>query len=140
LNFFDTSVLVSASQRTDRRHFDSAKVLERANKQEAACAAHSVAELFSVLTGRPRPHRVGLEAALQLVEQVRDTMQIVTLTEGDYFLTVRDSVRAGRIGGILYDALLPTCARKLNADRIYTWNLGHFRGAAPDLAARIAEP
>jgi len=67
-------------------------------------------------------------------------MHIVTLTEEDYFLTVRDSARAGRIGGIIYDALLLACARKVNADRIHTWNIGHFRMIAPDLAGRIVEP
>ena len=140
MNFFDTSVLVSALHRTDRRHYDSAKVLERANKREAACGAHSIAELFSVLSGRPHPQRVPLEAALRLVEQVRKRMEIVTLTEDDYFFTVRESVHAGRMDGIIYDALLLACARKVSADRIYTWNVSHFRAIAPDLAARIVEP
>jgi hypothetical protein len=44
------------------------------------------------------------------------------------------------LGGIIYDALLLASARKVSADRIYTWNLGHFRMIAPDLAARIVEP
>jgi len=140
LNFFDTSVLISGSHRTDRRHSDSAKVLERATKQNAACAAHSIAELFSVLSGRPRPQRVPLDASLKLVEQVRERMQIVTLTEDDYFLTVSESVAAGRMGGIIYDALLLACARKVGADRVYTWNVSHFRFIAPDMAARIVEP
>lgn len=133
-------MLVSGLHRTDRRHYDSARVLERANKQEAACAAHSIAELFSVLSGRPHPQRVPLDDTLKLVEQARERMEIVTLTEDDYFFTVSESVRAGRIGGIIYDALLLACARKVAADRVYTWNVSHFRMIAPDMAARIVEP
>jgi predicted nucleic acid-binding protein len=41
---------------------------------------------------------------------------------------------------MIYDALLLACARKANADRIYTWNLRHFRALAPDLAERIVAP
>jgi predicted nucleic acid-binding protein len=43
-------------------------------------------------------------------------------------------------GGIIYDALLIACARKIDAERIYTWNVRHFQMVAPDLAERIVEP
>jgi hypothetical protein len=32
------------------------------------------------------------------------------------------------------------CARKVNAEHIYTWNEKHFRMVAPDLAGRIVTP
>jgi hypothetical protein len=32
------------------------------------------------------------------------------------------------------------CARKVNAEHIYTWNEKHFRMVAPDLADRIVTP
>ena len=140
MNFFDTSVLISASHRTDRRHYESTKVLERATKDTAACAAHSLAEMFSTLSGRPHPHRVPLKDSLALVEQVRSRLRIVTLDEWEYMETIRQSVNAGRMGGIIFDSLLIACARKVDLDLIYTWNLGHFRMIAPDLAARIVEP
>jgi predicted nucleic acid-binding protein len=43
-------------------------------------------------------------------------------------------------GGIVYDALLMACARKIEARWIFTNNYKHFRRVAPDLAARIVEP
>ena len=43
-------------------------------------------------------------------------------------------------GGQIYDALLLDCARKFEADRIYTLNLRHFRRLAPDLAPRVVAP
>jgi predicted nucleic acid-binding protein len=46
----------------------------------------------------------------------------------------------GLAGGIVFDALLLACARKVDAERIYTWNVRHFRMVAPDLAERIVTP
>jgi predicted nucleic acid-binding protein len=44
------------------------------------------------------------------------------------------------MGGIIYDALLLARAEKVAADRVYTWNVSHFRAIAQDLAVRIVEP
>jgi predicted nucleic acid-binding protein len=48
----------------------------------------------------------------------------------------------GRLGGHhnFYDALLLRCARKCNAQTIYTWNVKHFEAIAPDLAPRLRMP
>jgi hypothetical protein len=32
------------------------------------------------------------------------------------------------------------CAREVNAERIYTWNVRHFQLVAPDLKDRIVTP
>jgi predicted nucleic acid-binding protein len=53
---------------------------------------------------------------------------------------IRQSAAMRLHGGIIYDALLLGCARKVNAQRIYTWNEKHFRLVAPDLADRITTP
>jgi len=96
--------------------------------------------MYSTLTGRPHPMRMPIAAALTLVEQTRSRMKIVALDEVEYIAVVRESARAGRMGGIIFDALLVACARKANAETIYTWNARHFRLVAPDLAGRILEP
>ena len=65
---------------------------------------------------------------------------IISLDAREYLEAI-DSISArGLAGGIVYDALLLACARKVKADRIYTWNLRHFRAIAPDLAERIVTP
>jgi predicted nucleic acid-binding protein len=140
LIFFDTSVIVAASHRADHRHLASLDCLICANKESACCGAHSLAEVFSVLTGRPHPLRVPISAALALVEQARNRMKVVALDEDEYFEVVWESAKAGRMGGIIFDALLVACARKAQAGTIYTWNVKHFRLIAPDLAERILEP
>jgi predicted nucleic acid-binding protein len=136
----DTSVIVAAASRTDPRHRASLDLLNIATRRSASCAAHSLAEVFSVLTGAPHPLRIPVSAALTLIEQTRSRMKIVALDEGEYFAVVQESARAGRIGGTIFDALLIACARKAKAETIYTWNTPHFRMIAPDLEKRIVEP
>ena len=48
---------------------------------------------------------------------------------------------SGWAGAKIYDALLLACAERSGAERIYTFNLGDFRGLAPaELQARICSP
>ena len=44
------------------------------------------------------------------------------------------------IGARVYDALHLQCAKKAGCDRIYTFNVRHFRQLAPDWAEQIAAP
>ncbi len=138
--FFDTSVMVCAGHRADLRHRASLECVSRATQANACCGAHSLAEMYSTLTGRPHPMRMPIAAALTLVEQTRSRMRIVALDEDEYLAVVRESAKAGRMGGIIFDALLVACARKAKAETIYTWNVRHFRLIAPDLAGGILEP
>ena len=59
-------------------------------------------------------------------------LKVVALDEDEYFEVVRESAKAGQMGGIIFDALLLACARKAEAETIYTWNVRHFRLIAPD--------
>ncbi len=47
----------------------------------------------------------------------------------------------GTFRGQIYDALMPYCAIKSGAERIYTLNVRHFQGLAPpEIASRIVTP
>ena len=78
--------------------------------------------------------------ALAFLEALRKRVSFVQLTPDEYFDAAVRLGRAGIPGAQIYDALLLACARKVNADVIYTWDLRHFRAVAPDLADRIVEP
>lgn len=140
MNFYDTSILVAAAQQWHPRHEVSVGVLPKTGSRTASVAAHSLAELYSVLTRLPAPVRLPVEAALAVVEQVQQEMSVVTLTAKEYIEALRRFAAADLRGGIVYDALIVECARKAQARRIYTLNARHFRTVAPDLAARIVEP
>jgi predicted nucleic acid-binding protein len=138
--FVDTSVLVAASTPSDTRHEACVDLLATADSRGGACASHTLAELFAILSGRPRPYRMPPADAARIVAHTANRFSIVSLTPAEYGATVDGLAKLGHSGGMIYDALILACARKLKARRIYTLNLRHFRLVAPDLAARIVEP
>src|SRR5580698_6896136 len=105
-----------------------------ADKKRACCAAHSLAEVYSVLTRLPG-NRLSGEQVLLFLEDIEERLTAVALDSREYFSTMRESAAAGIVGGMLYDALLARCARKAGADVIYTWNVQHFRRLGPEVAS-----
>jgi predicted nucleic acid-binding protein len=138
--FFDTSVLIAASDAADPRHASSRSLLASATPATAACGAHTLAEFYAVLSRIPGGKRVRPQLAGVLVDQIVARMTVVPLSPEDYSATLHEAARMGLSGGIVFDALLLACARKVRAERIYTWNVRHFRMVAPDLAERIVTP
>jgi predicted nucleic acid-binding protein len=138
--FTDTSVMVCGSTPSDPRHDACVKALTFAESHGMACSIHSLAETFSILSGRPHPLKVPPAIASQIVRHASKRFKVITLTAAEHLVAI-DSLQAlGHSGGMVYDALLLACARKIRAKRIYTLNLKHFRLIAPDLASRIVEP
>jgi len=141
--FVDTSVLVAGCVR-HHPHFGRARpVLEAAaaKKQDFVVSAHSLAEVYSVLTNLPvQPRIMPAEARLILETNVTPHFRKVAVTVKMYESAVRRCAEWGLSGGVVYDALLLECARQAEADRIYTFNMRDFQRLAPDLAARIVAP
>jgi predicted nucleic acid-binding protein len=75
-----------------------------------------------------------------LLDGFRAKLKFVALTADEVHETAGRVSRLGLAGGVIYDALLLACARKVDAERIYTWNVRHFQMVAPDLAGRIVTP
>lgn len=88
----------------------------------------------------PPALRLAPRDAVLAVETFLLRLTPVTLTAEEYMETLRRAANFGRAGGIIYDALLLACARKVQAEQIYTWNVKHFQMVAPDLAHRIMTP
>lgn len=138
--FLDTSVLVAAVRATDQRHAASFDLVKRCSAENAACAAHTLAEVYASLTGMRPPNRFRPAEAIQLLEHFRRKFQWVELNADEVIEAARGISALGLLGGMIYDALLLACARKAAAERIYTWNERHFKLVAPDLAERIVAP
>jgi predicted nucleic acid-binding protein len=139
-SLLDTSVLIAASDAKHPGHRPSASLLAAATKQTTACGAHTLAEAYAVLSRLPGGRRLRPELAGKLVEQILDRVAVIPLTVEEYGATIRNAAQLSLAGGIVFDALLLACARKVDAERIYTWNVRHFRAVAPDLADRIVTP
>ncbi len=140
MTFLDTSVLVAAAQSQHAQHVQSATLIRSADRTNTACALHSFAETFSVLSGMPRPFRMPPAVALQVLRRFGERVRTVALTEEEYLATLESMASRGLMGGIVYDALLLRCARKVQATRVYSLNPGDFRIVDPELASRVMVP
>ncbi len=138
--FLDTSVLVAIFYAQHEHHAASIGLFLRLDRNNACCAAHSLAEVYSVLTGRTGRDRISGDEALLFLGNVRDRLTTVTLNREEYFGAIVASAPLGVAGGGIYDALLAQCALKAEAESIYTWNLKDFQRLGPAIAARVKTP
>ena len=141
--FFDTSVLVASAFRHHPHHPRAVNALDEVatGTHRGFVAAHSLAETYAVLTRLPvRPMIHPSEAHRIIEENIIPHCEVILLNARDYREVLKETSSAGFRGGIIYDALIMRCARKANCDRIYTFNVGHFRSTAPDLENKICAP
>jgi len=138
--FYDTSVLVAAFQRNHTLHDRAIHVLLKASPKDGYCAAHSLAEFYSVMTRIPVRPRILPEQCNLMIASLLERVSLVALNAGEYRATIEACAETGLSGGIIYDALLMSCARKAAADVIFTFNPKHFNQVAPDWERRIEMP
>lgn len=130
----DTSVLVAAVVEQHQSHENSYAALDRVQrgKDEGSVSAHSLAEMYAVLTKLPPPFRHTPEqACLSIEENVTRHFQISALEASDYVALVREAALAGIQGGTVYDSIVLRCALKSKVQRMLTLNLKHFQNLAP---------
>jgi predicted nucleic acid-binding protein len=142
--FVDTSVLVASVVQKHESHERAYAVLDRvqSGKDEGFVSAHSLAEMYSVLTKLPQPFRHAPEQALLSIEEnVVKHFKIAGLTGNDYTVLIREAALSGIQGGTIFDALLLKCAAKSGAEKVFTLNLKHFQNIAPkNIGSQISAP
>jgi predicted nucleic acid-binding protein len=136
VHFFDTSILVAAFDDQDSCHERAFSVFSQ-HAEHGGIAVHTVAETFSILTGRRgwRPSQ-----AFEILRTNTAFVKKIGLTATDYLRTCETAEALGIRGGAVYDALILACARKAKATHIWTLNLRHFLLLAPELSAVIHQP
>jgi predicted nucleic acid-binding protein len=138
--FLDSSVLIATFYAHHEFHKPSIDLFLRFKKNEACCGAHSLAEIYSSLTGRTGRERVSGGEAMLFIGDVRERLTIVSLDDQEYLKALEASSALGIAGGAIYDALLAHCAVKAKAQAIYTWNTKDFTRLGPDIAGRVKAP
>lgn len=103
-------------------------------------AVHTLAEVYSNLTGMPGKQRATPEQALTYLSQIRERFDVVTLNALDYVETISGCVNRGMTGSGVYDALVGQCAVKAGVSILYTWNTKHFLRLGPDVAKLVRTP
>jgi len=140
---FDTSTLVQALGRSLDWHSRAVPWLQRAiqGEFEWVVAAHTLAELYGVLTTLPISPRPSPAQVRRLIrENVEKHATIVALTPRDYRDLIRELSEAGMIGGVIYDALICKVAQKASMQRLLTFNVAHFQRVWPEGAKIIMAP
>jgi predicted nucleic acid-binding protein len=138
--FLDTSVLVPAFLGDHDHHERSLDLFLRFDRNQAACAAHSLAEFYATVTRMPGKHRVPGEQAMLFLQDIRLRLRVVSLDESESIAAIERASAHGITGGTVYDALIAACAVKAGASALYTWNVRHFQLLGPDLGGRVKTP
>ena len=141
--FFDTNVLVAASERSHPHYAQAWPALRRvaAGKDKGFMSVHSIAEVYAALTRLPVQPRIHpAEAARIVTGNLLPHFEMVPIGKKDYTEALRLVGDGGWAGAKIYDAMLIGCAGRCGAERIYTFNLGDFRQLAPNLEEKICAP
>jgi len=142
--YFESSVLVAAAVANHPHNVPALAVLEglTSKKHRGFISAHSLTEVYSVLTRTPfRPPLYPSEAWQIIETTILPYIELVTLTAREYREVVAQCASSGRIGGRVHDAVHLRCAKKAACDRIYTFNVRDFRDlAGEDLRDKITSP
>ena len=132
--FFDTTVLVAASEQSHPHYAQARPALLRvaAGQDEGFMSLHSIAEVFATLTRLPVQPRINaVEAARIVTDNILPHFEAVPIGKEDYLEALNTMASGGWIGAKIYDALLLRCAARCGVERVYTFNLGDFRQLAP---------
>lgn len=136
----DTSVLIATFYGDHEHHATSLDLFLRFGREDVCCGAHSLADVYATLTGMPGKRRVGSDAALLFLRDIRENLTLVSLDEREYFQLIEEATTAKLTGGAIYDALIGHCALKAKAKTLYTWNSKDFLRLPPEIARRVREP
>ncbi|HKH48239.1 MAG TPA: PIN domain-containing protein [Thermoanaerobaculia bacterium] len=97
------------------------------DKAEIVLPLHALVEAYSVMTRLPPPHRLGSDAALEILESsFRDRTNLVGLDGDEGWGLIEEISRRSISGGTSYDGMILACARKGGAQRFLTFNRPHF--------------
>jgi len=138
--FVDTTVLLAAAN-ADHIHYGPSRALVLSlNRRHDACAAHSFAELYSTLTRIPLPQRRNASQAMLFVADIQARLTPIALTPDEYVAAITEYSAMGVVGGAIYDALIARCALKARAEKIFTWNIRHFRLFGSEVEKKLRTP
>ncbi|MGD2089831.1 MAG: PIN domain-containing protein [Candidatus Aminicenantes bacterium] len=139
----DTSVLVAAMVEAHPAHDRALPWMQKvkAGTDVGIVAAHSIAELYAVLSILPVQPRISPAIANKLIQQdVFEICEIVTLTNQDYNKIIKHLSESNLVGGVTYDAVILYTALKVGIDRIITLNKKDFVRIYPGIADKIIFP
>jgi predicted nucleic acid-binding protein len=140
---FDTSVLIAALVENHPNPKSAFPWLQKAKDKTSTgiVSAHTIAELYNVLTILPIRPRIAPTAAIRAIQRdVLEQFEVVALARADYIATIEHLAKLNIIGGATFDALIMRATAKAHADQLITFNISDFRRVYPELAGKIISP
>ncbi|MBM3234919.1 type II toxin-antitoxin system VapC family toxin [Candidatus Poribacteria bacterium] len=139
----DTSVLVAAMVESHPMHERAFPWLQRIKDgtDVGLVAAHSIAELYAILTTLPVQPRISPAISKPLIRHnVLEICEVVSLSGEDDAAIIEHLSEASIVGGVTYDALILYVALKVDVDYVITLNEKDFRRIYPNLADKVISP
>jgi predicted nucleic acid-binding protein len=139
---FDTNVIVAGLLVDHDRHDVCRSWLDRSktNEFQALISVHSLAEIYSVLTRLPMPHRLSPQTVERMLRENLADFERIVLSVMDYEVVLADVVRLGVASGGIFDALIGRAAIVGQADRILTFNVRDFERLGDGVRGLIQVP
>ncbi len=138
--FFDSSVLIAAFVESHPKHKSALSFLVKAKNREFKLfvSAHTILEVYSVLTSAPFRPKITSVIAKKLIENnINAIAKIIYLSYEDYFKIIEKMCASDFKGGIVYDAIIVECALNSKVDEILTLNPIDFLRLTNDTSIRI---
>jgi predicted nucleic acid-binding protein len=139
----DTSTLIAAMLPDHVHHAYALPWLSRAKSGgfEFVCSAHSLAEMYAVLTRLPRKPPIGAHEALRMIqENVTSHARVYSLASDDYALLIESLPQNGIIGAAVYDAIIARVCDLTTVDYLVTLNVADFQRVWPAGAGKVVSP
>ena len=139
----DTSTLIAAMLPDHVHHTHAFPWLSggKSGAFEFVCSAHTLAEVYAVMTRLPRVPAIRPSDALRLVaENIMPCARVLALAGDDYIALIESLARNNITGGAVYDAIIACVAQQANVDLLVTLNVAHFQQVWPAGSARIVSP
>jgi predicted nucleic acid-binding protein len=139
----DTSTLVAGLVEDHPAHERALPWLQRIKNgsNTGVISAHTLAELYAILTSLPLRPRLTPRSVQRLIEDdVLACFEVIPLTESDYQTVISRLSDLGITGDAVYDALIAQAAVNASVDQVVTLNQRDFLRVHPELASKIISP
>lgn len=139
---FDSSVLIPAFVSGHPNNASVAALFRRVRggAWELHVAAHSLAETYAVMTRAPFTPRIAPATAHAIIQKNLQDARLISLTGEDYWAVIAAVAVLDIPGGAVFDALIVQAARRAAIERIFTFNVDHFRRVWPEGGSKIVCP
>ena len=137
---FDSSVIIAAFVESHPKHKSALSFLMKAKNKEFDffVSAHTILEVYSVLTSAPFKPKITPAIAKKLIENnIKSIARIIYLSDKDYYKIVEKMCDLNLTGGVVYDGIILECALKAKVDEILTLNPKDFSRLSKDSSIRI---